>query len=546
MSEPRRSKAYLVFFLLSALVLALYGIAGVPLRQARTLWRQGRVAEAAQLLDQWRRVGVRPADYLEARAVMHLTVGERRAAERLLARVRPLDRSSRPPIPTGEVAERLLALGRYDELLVYLAVVDTAREYDFHRAAAMVGAGRVAEGAALLPRVPRSNVQPQRIAVLERAIAERRSGSEPLLFDRNGVVVARFERRSNDIVASPHFAPLIDRSGGALSIEAQQSVRGGAMVETTLDAALQSAAVEALGDHRGSLVAIDVASGEIVAVANTTVENFAFSGRYEPGSVMKVVTLLAALESKVAVGKLFPFHCDGTLEIDGRQFHDWARHDRLATVDEALATSCNLAFGRIGIDTGARALESFWQKFGFGSNLDLGLVRVPLGRQVAPLAPDFALAEAACGLQLARVNTLQLAIVASAIADGGEVRTAPLLRARRSILGDRIQVNANRPSEPQMIASRASVDAVRKSMRAVVTDPRGTGRRAAESGVAIAMKTGTAGERDPAYDALAIAYAPAERPRLAIGVIVENGGPAQLAATMIARDFFERAFNQQE
>jgi cell division protein FtsI/penicillin-binding protein 2 len=77
------------------------------------------------------------------------------------------------------------------------------------------------------------------------------------------------------------------------------------------------------------------------------------------------------------------------------------------------------------------------------------------------------------------------------------------------------------------------------AMQAVVTNPRGTGRRAPVPGLTIAMKTGTAGER-PGLQALIVAFAPAEQPRIAFGLIAEDAGPAEIAGAKIAHDFLER------
>ncbi len=77
------------------------------------------------------------------------------------------------------------------------------------------------------------------------------------------------------------------------------------------------------------------------------------------------------------------------------------------------------------------------------------------------------------------------------------------------------------------------------AMEAVVTDAKGTGHRAQLPGISIAMKTGTAGERKNGLDAVILAFAPADSPRIAFGIIAEDAGPAELAGAKIAHDFLE-------
>jgi cell division protein FtsI (penicillin-binding protein 3) len=87
------------------------------------------------------------------------------------------------------------------------------------------------------------------------------------------------------------------------------------------------------------------------------------------------------------------------------------------------------------------------------------------------------------------------------------------------------------------VAAGQHVAAILPSLRAVVTDVRGTGRRAAIPGVDLAMKTGTAGDATGDYDSVVLAFAPASSPRIAFGIIAENAGPAELAGAEITRNF---------
>ena len=102
---------------------------------------------------------------------------------------------------------------------------------------------------------------------------------------------------------------------------------------------MQKAARAALGNFRGSLVAIDPRTNEILAIVSTpgkgAMANLALEHQYEPGSVVKVLTGLNALSGGTKVATMFPYTCKGELMIDGRHFGDWlpAGHGVLASID---------------------------------------------------------------------------------------------------------------------------------------------------------------------------------------------------------------------
>ncbi|MCU1244562.1 MAG: FtsI5, partial [Acidobacteria bacterium] len=88
------------------------------------------------------------------------------------------------------------------------------------------------------------------------------------------------------------------------------------------------------------------------------------------------------------------------------------------------------------------------------------------------------------------------------------------------------------------LASQEAAETMARAMVAVATKPKGTGRRAPVEGLTMAMKTGTAGSRqDGGLESVIIAFAPAENPRIAFGMIAEDAGPAEFAGAKIAHDF---------
>ncbi|MDQ6799337.1 MAG: penicillin-binding transpeptidase domain-containing protein [Acidobacteriota bacterium] len=405
-----------------------------------------------------------------------------------------------------------------------------------NRAAAYAATDHVDKADAMLksvdPKAPKYNI-------LRAAIAERKAGAAPYVFDRTGRAIA--SRRDHSVIATnSDFAPLMN--GGALTIGAQVDRLGvTATIDTTLDPFVQKAALEALGSYHGSIVAIDPRTNEILAIANSApIANRALEKEYEPGSVIKVLTGLNALSIGTNVDAMFPYVCNGELTIDGRRFTDWVPqgHGKLNTIDDAMAVSCNIYFADLGLRLGPQRLESFMRSAGFDGQTDLGIFQVPLGRIVGRNFDNFETAFFAIGLEHEEINAIHLAMLASMVANRGVLTTPRLLRQRRSILGDVVSVAPQQGTT--RIASAAAAERMIGAMQAVATEPRGTGHRAEVEGLTLAMKTGTAGERKNGLEALIMAFAPVDKPKIAFSVIAEDAGPAEFAGAKIAHDFLEK------
>jgi peptidoglycan glycosyltransferase len=315
------------------------------------------------------------------------------------------------------------------------------------------------------------------------------------------------------------------------------------VLSTGLDPEVQAAALDVMQGYRGSMVVIDTRTGQLLAMANRddaavsgAIENVAVDEQYEPGSVIKVLTALNAIDSNVSLASVFPLECRGYLDVDGISFRDWARHDRLPSLNEAMATSCNVAFAQLGFRIGAAQIDTYLTRAGFGQEIDLGHFRVPLGKLHGALVNRISVAESSVGLGHETINALHLGILADAVANGGALRVPRVVTKRVTLLGDDVTAPVEEVA-PTMIGSAAAVHQVTEAMKAVVTDVRGTGRDAAVEGLTIAMKTGTAGTRP--YNSLIMAFAPADHPRMAIGMIVEHAGPAEGEGARITHDFFE-------
>jgi beta-lactamase class D len=541
MAERRRIFGFLTAALV-LLVALLFGVAFVPLRNARNDFRTHRTADAIVTANRWISLRLWSRQYRQVLAASYLASGDRPAAQPHLDALRG-KRQWISVLTKLEVANRLFARGAYEDFLAYDAAVHDRGDDDvaLYRAAAQVAIGDVKEAEATLGTLDRGDVDAQKLAALERALADRRTGAYPLVVDRNGQTIATYVLANHDVVAiNTDFAPFIEKEAGGLTIESLTPRIGvTTRIETTLDAAMQKAALSALAGFRSSLVAIDPRTNEILVLASNRgdgpIANLAIEQQYEPGSTMKVLTSLAARENGVALP--FPYTCTGSLTIDGRNFGDWMAggHGPLASFDEALARSCNVVFADYGVRLGRDRLQAFFTKAGFEGQADLGLFHAPLGRKVGNIFNSFETAFFAIGLEHETATTLHLAMIASMMANRGAFAQPRIYTARRSILGEVIG-EAPKPAATQ-IADRRNAEEVVRGMMAVVTHPLGTGRRAAIDGVALALKTGTAGKEEHGYHAIVIGFAPADHPKIAFALVAEASGPAEFAAAKIAHDF---------
>ena len=539
----RRFVAPLLVFL-AILIALLCGVAWLPLRQARAAFVAGNDRAAIATAARWSPLHIWPGPYHQVLAAAYLTSGNAAAAQPHLQSIGSPWISA---VDKAAVARRLFAREQYADFLAYDAASHDRHESPdvaLYRAAAAAGTNRLTEAEAALQKLDPSKVDRTRYAWLKSAIEQRKSGRAPYVLDRNGNAIAAYEPQANDVVAlDKDFAPLIDRNAGALTIGARLGQLGpNDTIETTLDPVVQKAALAALSGYRGSLVAIDPRTNEILAIASAqgkgAIADLAIEHQYEPGSVIKILTGLNAMTNGVNVDAMFPYVCKGELMIDGRHFGDWVPppgHGKLNNIDDALAVSCNVFFADIGLRLGRDPLQKFMTSAGFGRTANLGIIQAPLGRFVGDVFNHFETAYLAIGLQHETVNALHLAMVASMVANRGMMTTPKLLRQRRSIVGD-VVATAPAPERTQL-ASAAAASRMSEAMQAVASSPKGTGRRAPVEGISMAMKTGTAGERKAGLEALIVAFAPVESPKIAFGVIAEDAGPAEYAGAKIAHDF---------
>ncbi|MCI5039113.1 MULTISPECIES: penicillin-binding protein 2 [Donghicola] len=350
----------------------------------------------------------------------------------------------------------------------------------------------------------------------------------------------------------------------------------GANLQLTVDHKLQGYIQARLGSESASAVVMDVETGDILSIASApsfdpnlfvrgiSVADYSIlrdndhrplasktvQDAYPPGSTFKMVTALAGLEAGVITSNDTAY-CPGHFEVGGRRFHCWKRggHGSMDLIS-SLRHSCDVYYYDLALKVGIEKIAETARKLGLGERFD-----VPMSAVAEGLTPDKQwkleargaewligdTVNASIGQGFVLTTPLQLAVMTSRIATGRRI----MPRLIKSIDG--------KPTEPEggedLGLNEDYLRQVRRGMFAVVNNRRGTAYRSriADEANRMAGKTGTAQvsnrvvrndevpweERD---HALFVSFAPYERPKIAVAVVVEHGGGGSSVAAPIARD----------
>jgi peptidoglycan glycosyltransferase len=349
-------------------------------------------------------------------------------------------------------------------------------------------------------------------------------------------------------------------------------------LKTTLSLTLQDAAVKALGKDRGAVVMLDPRTGEVLALASTPTYDAsaiadpetsrtafaalqaddskpllprATQGLYVPGSVFKIVTAIAALGSgAVSPDRTFPqqpaAEKDGLL-VSGfriRDGHHPATGSKALDFAAATEVSCNIWYALAGIETGGQRLAEWADRLGFGAALpfDLQTATSQLTNGGGSFGGGFSdvveLANAAYGQAETLVTPLQMALVASTVANGGSLMKPHLLLSSTG-KGGTVEVG---PEQWRQVVPSSVAAEIGAAMQRAVEGSLGRAftKGAQVSGMHVAGKSGSAQlDQSSRPHSWFIGFAPADDPQVAIAVVVERGGfgsqrAAPIAGTMLA------------
>ncbi|MDB5040165.1 MAG: putative Peptidoglycan glycosyltransferase [Candidatus Eremiobacteraeota bacterium] len=334
----------------------------------------------------------------------------------------------------------------------------------------------------------------------------------------------------------------------------------GADVVTTLDLQVQKALVAGIGRYaRAAGVVLDPRTGAVLALASvpsydpnaldanwTTLRTDPHSplldrstgGLYPPGSTFKIVTAADALDAG-AVTPDSTFNDSGGFTVGNFTVHnDEEEVTGTQNLTGAFALSSNVDFAQIALRLGVDRWFEYAAKWQLGGNVEFDL---PVTRDRLPAKSDVyggILAQLGFGQASLLVTPMRMALVGATIAHGG---TTPRPYLVRRIAGSETGL-ATRPETLAQPISAETARAVRDMMVAVVQ--RGTGTAARLPAVTVAGKTGTATNPHGRSHAWFVAFAPADAPRVAVAVVVENVGYGGTYAAPVAREVLRVALSR--
>jgi penicillin-binding protein 2 len=357
----------------------------------------------------------------------------------------------------------------------------------------------------------------------------------------------------------------------------------------TLDLDLQMVAEASLGDQPGAVVALDPRTGEVLAMVShpsfdpndfakridrgewerltddpmKPLMNKAIQAQLAPGSVFKIVTATAALETGT-IQPDFSLNCAGVVDIYGHTYHDWVweKHKGHGRVDlhRAIIVSCDVYFYTLGKLLGIEKIDYFAKRLGLGARtgIDLpaeaaGLIPSPEWVQKAFKRKWWAgeTMSVAIGQGAVVVTPLQLARMIAAVAWGGTL-CRPHLAFRDQLLA----LGMDPPEAPvvNFPLGESTQQVLMSGMWGVVNDGEGTGASARCPGIDIAGKTGTAqvvsvdlmkSEHNAGFknNAWFIGFAPSNKPELVVAALVMRGEHSTVAVP-VAREVIKAYFDK--
>ena len=372
----------------------------------------------------------------------------------------------------------------------------------------------------------------------------------------------------------------VDARGRVLRTISESYPTVGNSVVLTIDAAVQKQAERSFGDQAGAAVVLDVNTGEILAFVSNPgydpslfsgklpadkwkeyledkrhpLENKALTGQYPPGSTFKIITALAGLEEGV-VNESSSVVCKGSYEIGNSTFRCWSKSGHgSVSLRRSLKESCDVYYYQLGEKLGVDRIAKMAERFRLGSALGIGLLNEKNGlipttewKQKRFGKRWFAgeTLPVAIGQGYVLMTPIQLASMIATVANDGIVRRPQLVKRIVDADGKSLKEFG-----PEIISktniSLANLRKVKQGLLDVVNAAGGTGANARLGDVRVAGKTGTSQVVKLSEDrkkslpyqyrdhALFVAFAPFDKPEIAVAVVVEHGGGGGAVAAPIA------------
>jgi penicillin-binding protein 2 len=389
----------------------------------------------------------------------------------------------------------------------------------------------------------------------------------------------------------------VDVSGRELKTIRRLPSESGNNLILTLDVKVQAELEKAMTSTpekivNGSAVVIKVQTGEILAIASKPtfdpnefaegitsgswrklindemhpLQNRSIHSQYPPGSTYKIAVAYAALEEGV-IDPETTIYCPGHFKLGRGRYRCWKKNGHGAmNLHDALVQSCDVYFYTLGHRMGIDTLARYAKKFGFGTPAGIGLSREKSGlvpstqwklknRKKAWLLGETISASIGQGYNL--VTPLQQANMMAAVANGGMLLKPYIVKRIEEPGGTTIK-EFFPEIRGQIAGSSENLEVIRKALRDVVNGVRGTGKRSRLKNIIVSGKTGTVQvvrmksneelekENEVPYKyrdhAWFVAFAPYEKPEIAVAVLVEHGGHGGTTAAPIAKKIFKKYF----
>ncbi len=371
----------------------------------------------------------------------------------------------------------------------------------------------------------------------------------------------------------------VDARGRVLRTISESSPTVGNSVVLTIDAAIQKQAERAFGDQAGAAVAMDVSTGEILAFVSNPgfdpalfsgkmpadvwktylddkrhpLENKALSGQYPPGSTFKIVTALAALQDN-RINESTSFNCSGSYDLGTSTFKCWNKRGHGATnLRKSLRESCDVFYYNLGEKLGVDKIAAAAQAFKLGTPLGVELLNERSGliptsewklKRFGKRWFHGETLSVAIGQGAVLLTPIQLASMIATVANEGTIYRPHVVKRIVDADGKTLRESKNEIIGTAVFP-KESYRLVKQGLLAVVNEPGGTGAMARLPDIKVAGKTGTSQVvklRDSKYGtpyqyrdhALFVAFAPFEKPEIAVAVVIEHGEHGGAAAAPIA------------
>lgn len=341
----------------------------------------------------------------------------------------------------------------------------------------------------------------------------------------------------------------------------------GDRVVTTLDVDLQQVAWDALGERRGAVVVLEPDTGKVLAMvsrpafdpntlaadwdsliagdsAEARLLNRAAQGVYPPGSVFKIVTMLAYMREHRDTWADTAFDCGGRFRHGDYTISCY--HGNVhgpQTISQAFANSCNGAFASLGLSMNRGAMKDLAGQLLFNGDLPLSLAYSKSSYSMEADAGDWEILQTSIGQGSTQMTPIHTAMITAAIANGGVLMKPYVVDRVESVAGQ--EQEKFLPSAYGSIMTQEEAGNLAGLMRQVVTE--GTGSALRTDVYPAAGKTGSAEfETGKETHAWFTGFAPAADPRIVVTVVVEEGGSGGQVAAPVARRIFDTYFAGQQ